>query len=79
MQEQNANLKVVFTLSRPETGWFGYSRRIDKELVLQEIPDFKERVFFTCSPPHLVASMETLLAELNVDQTKIRKENFPDY
>lgn len=79
IQNSNPNIKVVLTLTKPDENWDGYSRRIDKEMILKEIPDFKERIFFTCGPPKLVDSMVEILDEIKVDKEKIRKENFPGY
>jgi ferredoxin-NADP reductase len=76
---ENSNIKVVFTLTHTDKNWPGYSRRIDKEMILKEIPDFKERVFFTCGPPKLVNSMIILLEEMKVEQSKINFEHFPGY
>jgi ferredoxin-NADP reductase len=79
MQEQNKNLKVVFTVSRPGESWRGYTRRIDTDMIEKEIPDFLERVFFICGPPAMVEGMENLLKDLNIPQENIKKENFPGY
>jgi len=79
LQEQNSNLKIVLTLSSQKNNWKGYSRRIDKEMIFREIPDLKERIFFTCGPPGLVTGMEKLLQELDIDEKNIRKEKFPGY
>jgi ferredoxin-NADP reductase len=79
IQQKRGNLKVVFTLTGADENWTGYSRRIDKEMILKEIPDYKKRVFFTCGPPGLVTSMETLLKEVGISQDRIRKEYFPGY
>ena len=48
-------------------------------MILNEIPDFKQRIFFTCGPPKLVDNMMKLLEEIDVDKEKIMKENFPGY
>lgn len=79
IQKENPNIKIVFTLTKADKNWDGYSRRIDKEMILDEIPDFKERIFFTCGPPKLVDNMVKLLEEIKVDKEKIKKENFPGY
>jgi ferredoxin-NADP reductase len=79
IQKENPNIKVVLTLTKADKNWDGYSKRIDKEMIVKEIPDFKERVFFTCGPPKLVDNMVSLLEEMKVDKEKIKKENFPGY
>lgn len=76
IHRQNRNIKIVYTLTRAKKQWNGYSRRIDKEMILEEIPDFKERIFFIFGPPNLVSNMEKILDKINVDKKNIRKENF---
>jgi len=79
MQEQNKNLKVVFTLSEPSEDWTNHVGRIDAEMVKQEMPDYMQRVFYTCGPPAMVQAMENLLKELGVPTARIKTENFPGY
>ena len=79
MQQQNKNLKVVFTVSEASEGWTGYTGRIDAEMIKKEIPDYMERVFYTCGPPAMVKAMENLLKDLNVPKKNIKKEDFPGY
>ena len=79
MQEQNSNLRVVFTVSEVSESWTGYAGRINAEMIVKETPDYKERTFYICGPPAMVEAMENLLKDLNIPQEKIRKENFPGY
>lgn len=79
IHKKNPKIKIVFTLTQPDQRWSGYSKRIDKEMIQKEIPDFKERIFFTCGSPKLVDNMIKLLKGIGVDKKNIRKENFPGY
>jgi len=79
MQEQNKNLKVVFTVSEASESWTGHIGRINAEMIIKEISDYKKRTFYTCGPPAMVEAMENLLKDLNISQEKIKKENFPGY
>ena len=79
MQERNKNLKVVFTVSEPSESWTGYKGRINAQMIEREIPDYMERVFYTCGPPRMVEAMEKLLKDLRVPPKQIKKENFPGY
>ena len=76
ISDKHPNIKTVYTLTKVNTPWTGYSRRIDKEMIREEIPDFNERVFFVCGPPKFVTSMENILNEQKVDNKNIRKEKF---
>lgn len=79
MQERNKNLKVVFTVSEPSESWTGYRGRINAQMVEKEIPDYIERIFYTCGPPRMVEAMERLLKDLGVPPKQIKKEIFPGY
>jgi len=79
MQERNKNLQVIFTVSEPNEGWTGYRGRINAQMIEREIPDYMERVFYTCGPPAMVEAMERLLKDLGVPQEQIKKENFTGY
>ncbi len=76
INKQNPNIKIVYTLTRAEKQWNCYSRRIDKKMILETVPDLKERIFFLCGPPIFVSSMENVLSKLNIDKENVRKENF---
>ncbi len=79
MEGRNPNLRVVFTVSEPGPGWNGLTGRIDAEMVKREIPDYRERVFYTCGPAAMVDAMVKLLKELELPKEQIRKETFPGY
>lgn len=79
MQKENAHLKVVLCVGEATPDWTGYSGRIDSTMVKREIPDYRERVFYTCGPPAMVKAMDTLLEDIGVPSDQIRKENFTGY
>ena len=61
INKENPKIKIIFTLTHPNQNWNGYNKRIDKEIILKEIPDYEERIFFTCGPPKLVENMTSIL------------------
>lgn len=79
MQERNKNMKVVFTLNDPSEDWTGYKGNIDLDMIRKEIPNYMERMFYTCGPPAMIRMMENLLKELNLPKKQIKKEIFPGY
>ena len=79
MQDQNKNLKVVETLTRPDPGWIGCTGRICDTMIIGQIPDYKERMFYLCGPPAMVQSMDSMLKELGVPKEQIKKEIFTEY
>ncbi|MEJ2241000.1 MAG: FAD-dependent oxidoreductase [Candidatus Bathyarchaeota archaeon] len=79
LSKENKNLKVVYTLNNFPNDWKGYKGFINSDMIKIEIPDYKNRVFYTCGPPAMVEAMKKLLGELNISKDKIRIENFSGY
>jgi ferredoxin-NADP reductase len=79
MQDQNKNLKVVFTLNEAGSGWKGATGFITAEMIQKEIPDFKETMFYTCGPPPMVEIMGKLIEQLGLPKTQLKREYFTGY
>lgn len=79
MQNLNKNLRVVFGVDEPPSGWTGIVGRINTEVIRTRIPDYAERVFYLCGPPPMVKAMDSLLTEIGIPQDNIKKENFYGY
>jgi glycine betaine catabolism B len=80
MQKEYPHLKVVLTVSRAGQEWTGRTGRIDAALVAAEIPDYRERCFYVCGPPQMVAALTGMLrSELSIPETQVKTENFLGY
>jgi ferredoxin-NADP reductase len=79
MQNQNKNLKIVFTLNEAGSGWKGATGFINAEMIKKEIPDFKETMFYTCGPPPMVEIMGKLIEQLDLPKTQLQREYFTGY
>ena len=79
LQEQNKNLKVVFTLNEADSGWKGATGFITADMIKKEIPDYKDTVFYTCGPPAMVEVMEKLVEQLGLPETQLKREYFTGY
>ena len=79
MQEQNENLKVVFTLSEADSEWKGARGLITAEMIKKEIRAYKETVFYTCGPPAMVEIMGKLIEQLGLPKTQLKREYFTGY
>jgi ferredoxin-NADP reductase len=75
---ENGALEVAHTLTRSQpSGWTGYSRRIDKEM-LEEVAWSSEQrpLAFICGPTPLVETVATALVELGHDSARVKTERF---
>lgn len=73
-------LRVVHVLESPPEGWEGHAGYITKETVVSEIPDYRDRAFFVCGPPGMVAALSGILEkDLSLPREQIITENFDGY
>ena len=79
LQEQNKNLKVIFTINEVTNQWKGATGVINAEMIKKELPDYKEHVFYTCGPPPMVKAMETLIESIGLPKSQLRLEFFTGY
>jgi len=83
MQATKENMRVIYTLTSPNAGTGAGKCRsgyINDKMITEEIPDYKERVFYVCGPPKMVEGLVCVLKDkLNVEKEKIRLENFVGY
>jgi len=47
--------------------------------VKEQLPDYKENMFYTCGPPGMVSAMEKLIESIGLPKEKIKKELFAGY
>jgi len=66
-------------VTQPSPDWKGATGIISAEMIRQELPDFRENVFFTCGPPAMVQAMETIIQGLGMPKEQLKKEYFTGY
>ncbi|WP_440952593.1 ferredoxin--NADP reductase [Methanococcoides sp. FTZ1] len=74
MDSKNPNLKVVHTLTRADEEWPGFRGRICDTIIVDQIPDYMDRVIYVCGPPAMMKATEELLREMGVPKEQIKKE-----
>jgi ferredoxin-NADP reductase len=83
MSSVNKNIRIVYTLTSPDIDrqiWSGRTGYIDDGIIKEEIPDYKERVFYLCGPPRMVEGLRNILENnLNIPENEIKTENFSGY
>ena len=79
MAKRNKGLRVVHVLNNPTSQWNGYKGFITRDIILREMPDFRERTFYICGSPGMVGAMTSMLGELGVGKDRIRLESFTGY
>lgn len=81
-QKINPNLKVVYTITRPEESrlkWEGVTGRIDAAMIKSNVKDMENCMFYVCGPPAMVDAMVTTLKNMGVSDNNIKIERFTGY
>ncbi|HLJ60740.1 MAG TPA: ferredoxin reductase [bacterium] len=75
---RETGLKVIYTLTRRQpSGWTGYGRRIDSDLLRDVAWPAQDRpLAYICGPTQFVETAATGLAALGYDPTLIKTERF---
>ncbi|MBI4018115.1 MAG: FAD-dependent oxidoreductase [Candidatus Aenigmarchaeota archaeon] len=79
-RQQNENLKVVHTITRPEESaekWNGRTGRVDAGLIKENLD--AETVVYVCGPPAMVDAILALLKDMDVPEQRTRAEKFEGY
>ncbi len=71
------NLKVIYVLEHPPTGWTGESGVVTKELLAKHLPRHYRRFqYFVCGPVPMMDCVEKILPQLGVPADQIHSERF---
>ncbi len=79
---QAFSLRTIYTLTDKAsipTNWQGKTGFIDKAMVAETVPDYKERKFYISGPHAMVVAIEKQLAQLGVPRRQIKTDYFPGY
>jgi ferredoxin-NADP reductase len=79
LQRYNPNLKVIYTITEPSRNWNGLTGRINSEMIMKCLPDYRERVFYISGPAQMANAMQILLSDLKIPENRIRKEYFSGF
>jgi ferredoxin-NADP reductase len=79
LQQQNPYFKMIPVLDKPDVQWHGEVGFINHILINKYIRDLSEPIFYVCGSPGMVTVIQETLAEMGIDEDKIRVEDFPGY
>ena len=79
MQVRNPNFRVMITITGPSQAWKGLTGRINQEMIKKKVPDYTERVFYSCGPKPMVDAMLDTLSKIGLPEAQIKYEYFSVY
>ncbi len=82
-QARNAlGMKTLYALTDREhipSGWTGRAGRIDGNVITEEIPDYRERLFYISGPSSLVDGFRQILGDIGIHRNNIKTDFFPGF
>jgi len=79
MQSQNPNFTFIPTMANPDTSWKGETGFISHTMIKKYISDIYAPIYYVCGSPAMVTALQETLAEMGIDENKIKVEDFPGY
>lgn len=77
IDRENANIRVIFTLTREEPeGWEGRCGRIDEALLKEFMSDPKEFNWYICGPMKMVLSLKEYILGMGGKEEKVHFEGW---
>ena len=79
---EQLGVRTVHILTDPRQaplGWEGRTGHIDEDLIREEVPDYRDRIFYVSGPPDMVAAARRAIAGLGVKPNRIRTDYFPGF
>jgi len=76
LDTKNKNFNIIYALDHPPAGWRGQTGYVTQEMIEQNCSDLQNTYFFLCGPPSFMDAILKHLAELGVENEKIKIEKF---
>lgn len=80
--QKQLGIRTVYTLTNTDqvpSSWRGRTGYIDAQMIAEEIPDYRDRVFYISGPQSIVATLGEILQKMGVKGSHIKKDFFPGF
>ena len=79
LEKENTYFKFIPTFSNPEDNWQGETGFITHTMIKKFISNLNIPFYYVCGSPTMVTALQETLAEMGVDEERIKIEDFPGY
>ena len=80
--QNRLGIKILYAITDREhdhAGWTGHVGRIDGSVIMNKIPDYKERLFYISGPSSLVDGFKKTLIDIGIHKNRIITDFFPGF
>jgi ferredoxin-NADP reductase len=79
LSKAHANFKLIPTLANPDANWQGEKGFITQSMIKKYVPDLSLPIYYVCGSPAMVTTLQEALVEMDIDEERIKVEDFPGY
>lgn len=79
IQKQNPHFTCVPALAKPGPDWEFETGFITENLIKKHVKDIHKPIYYICGSPAMVTALQETLAEMGIDEDRIKVEDFPGY
>jgi ferredoxin-NADP reductase/Na+-translocating ferredoxin:NAD+ oxidoreductase RnfD subunit len=80
--EQNLGIKTVYTLTNQQAvpaDWRGHTGILNADIIVHEVPDYQQRMFYISGPRGMVTAFEQTLKGMGIPRSQIKIDFFPGF
>ena len=80
--EQKLGIKTFYALSDVASvpaNWDGYTGYITEEMILRDVPDYADRLFYVSGPHSMILAFEETLRRMGIPKSQIITDFFPGF
>jgi len=79
--KRRQGLKAVYTLTGQDApaDWQGERGYVNSKMIMKEVPDWRQRIFYISGPRSMVVGFEKVLRSMGVLKQNIKTDYFPGY
>jgi len=79
LQDVHHPFKLIATMDKADSQWKGETGFISEQMIRKYVPDLMLPIYYVCGSPAMVTALQEMLAEMGIDEDRIRVEDFPGY
>jgi ferredoxin-NADP reductase len=80
--KEKLGITTIYTLTGTDNlpkNWRGEMGRINADMIIRYVPDYRERIFYLSGPHNMVESYREVLKSMGVPENQIKTDYFPGF
>jgi ferredoxin-NADP reductase len=79
IENQYPHFSLIATIDQPDEDWSDEIGLINSDMICKYVKELDQVIYYVCGSPSMVKALHQTLLELNINEDRIRVEDFPGY